>query len=145
MTAVETVTSEPRATTPPRWPVRLFAATATAMALMVLMQATTAGQFLSGNALGLTLHREAVFMIITWVALAELVAAVLVVRPGRGSPWVLAVAALNIAAVVVQIYVGFTNQLALHVPLGVSILALNVLVAVKAPALARLARRRQPA
>lgn len=116
---------------------RLFVVATAAMALMVLMQAATAGQLLSGNAMGLTLHREAVFVIIIWVALAELLAAVLVVRPGRGSPWALALALLNVVAVTVQIYAGFTNQLALHVPLGVSILALNVLIAVNAPALAR--------
>jgi hypothetical protein len=46
---------------------------------------------------------------------------------------------LNITAVSVQIHAGFTRQLALHVPLGVAILALNLLVAVTA---SRLARRR---
>lgn len=141
MTAIDTATSQPGATTAPRWPVRLFAATAAAMALMVLVQATTAGQLLSGNAMGLMLHREAVFLIIVWVALAELVAAVLVVRPGRGSARVLLPAMLNLVAVIVQIVAGFTNQLALHVPLGVSILALNVLVAVTALTLSRPRRR----
>ena len=139
MTAADTVASPPRTISVPRWPVRLFAATAVAMALMVLVQATTAGQFLSGNAMGLTLHREAVFLIIVWIALAQVVAAVLVVRPGRGSARVLLPAVLNLAAVSVQIHAGFTRQLALHVPLGVAILALNLLVAVTA---SRLARRR---
>jgi hypothetical protein len=141
MTATYTATSQEGAITERRWPVRLFAATAAAMALMVLVQATTAGQFLSGNAMGLTLHREAVFLIIVWIALAQLVAAVLVVRPGRGSVRVLLPAVLNLAAVTVQIGAGFAGQLALHVPLGVSILALNLLVAVTAPALARRRRR----
>ena len=137
MTAIDTTVSESRAITAPRWPVRLFAATAAAMALMVLVQATTAGQLLSGNAMGLTLHREAVFLIIVWVTLAQLVAAVLVIRPGRGSARVLVPAVLNLVAVTVQIGAGFANQLALHVPLGVSILALNLLVAVMASTLAR--------
>jgi hypothetical protein len=141
MTATDTVTGRPGAITPPRWPVRLFTITAAAMALVVLMQATTAGQFLSGNADGLTWHRDAVFAIIVWVALAELVAAVLVVRPGRGSARVILLAVLNVAAVILQIGAGFAGMVALHVPLGVSILALNLLFAVWAPALARPRRR----
>lgn len=123
--------------TPPRWPVRMLMVTATAMTLLVLVQAVSAGHLLSGNVTARVVHRDMVFAVITWVALTQLLAAVLIVWPGRGRAWPLLLAVVNVAAITMQIEAGFTHRLALHVPLGVSILVLNLLMALTAPALAR--------
>lgn len=110
--------------TGPLWPERVLQVAAGALAVLVLVQATSAGHLWSGNAGARVIHREMVFAVIVWIALAELLAAALVVRPGRGTGWPLLLAA------------GFTGRVAIHAPLGVSILVLNLLRAVTAPAVA---------
>jgi hypothetical protein len=72
------------------------------------------------------MHRELGTEVITWVALIAVAVAVVAWRPGRGPAWPIAVTVVSLAAVVAQLVFGFTGRLALHVPLGVTILVVNL-------------------
>lgn len=113
-----------------RWPGPLFRGVAAVHALLVFAQAVFAGQFLSGDAGALGLHEVNGTEVVTVVALVQVLAAVLVWRPGRGSPLPALVSVLLLAAEVLQIGFGFEGRLAVHVPLGVAILAITVALAV---------------
>ena len=115
------------------WPFPLFRAVVAVQTLLVFAQAVFAGQFLSGDGAALGLHELSGTEIITVVALAQIVAAVFVWRPGRG-PWLPAVLSVVLFfAVGLQIGMGFAGQLSVHVPLGVAILAVLVALLVGAP------------
>lgn len=124
--------SPPRFTRPLRVAVGLNAA-------LVLAQAAFAGQFLGGNQPLLIAHQVNA-EIIPLVALAQLVLAVLVWRPGRGPGWPAVASALLLVAVVFQIALGWAGQLALHVPLGVAIFGLTAALLASTRPLAREAR-----
>jgi hypothetical protein len=109
--------------------VRGLRAVVLAHAALVLAQAAFAGRFLGGDAAGLRLHERNAELIAT-LALAQLVLAVLVWRPGRGPAWpALASLALWLAEVA-QISLGYGRVLAVHVPLGVAIFGLTVALAI---------------
>lgn len=105
-------------------------------AALVFTQATLAGHLLSGNGLARTIHQQLGTEVITWVALIEIVLAVLAWRPGRGSAWPILVVALTLPAIVAQIAFGFEGRLAVHIPLGVTIFAVNLalLIGLRRPA-----------
>ena len=69
------------------------------------------------------------FGVIQWIALFALIAAIAWWRPARGPAWPIAATALSLLAIGAQIAVGFANQLAVHIPLGVSIFGLNLWLA----------------
>lgn len=102
----------------PAWPGWAFRLTSTVAAVMLFDQAVFAGQFLSGTYDSLLVHREnATYAGISVIAAA--VSAALVIRPGRG-PWLPLVACLGIFGLVaLQIVLGFSRAIAVHVPLGV--------------------------
>lgn len=119
----------------PGWPLAVFRSVVTVHVLLVLAQAAFAGRFLVGDSAALALHERNGTGIITVVALVQIVAAVLVWRPGRGSVLTAAVSVGLFAAEVLQIGYGFSDRLALHVPLGVAVLgtAVALLVGTRAP------------
>ncbi|HUR07623.1 MAG TPA: hypothetical protein VM347_34130 [Nonomuraea sp.] len=91
--------------------------------LSVLFQAVTAGQLLSGAAAGPHgLGAGAVHVL----GLAQLVAAVLVWRPGRGTGWPALVGLAILLLGVVQSAVGGSGLLTVHVPLGMAVFGLSV-------------------
>jgi hypothetical protein len=92
------------------------------MLAQVFAQAAFAGQILSGNATGRTLH-EVNAHLIHLVALIQLVLAIIVWRStGRG---LIALAGLALfMAVELQLGFGYARHLALHVPLGLAIFGL---------------------
>lgn len=97
-------------------------------AALVAAQATLAGHVLSGNAPVLAAHEIIGTSVITWVALLQVVAAVLLWRPGRGPAWPVGVTVGLFALVVLQLGWGFTGRLALHVPVGVALLGAQLLL-----------------
>jgi hypothetical protein len=121
-----------------RWILWPFLAVVAVNAALVFAQAAFAGSFLSGNAEALRLHEASGTEVITLVTLVQFVLAVLVWRPGRGPAWPALLSALLIPAVIFQIEFGFTNRLALHVPLGVAIFGLSLVLLLGS---ARLTRR----
>lgn len=66
----------------------------------------------------------------TWLAFLQIVFALLLWRPGRGTVWPIPVATVIVAAVVIQIGAGFQGRPALHIPLGVAILGANLALAI---------------
>ncbi|MBU2667296.1 hypothetical protein KOI35_27675 [Actinoplanes bogorensis] len=100
------------------WPLRI---TSTAAALLLFDQAVFAGQFLAGTFPVLHTHRvNATYAGIT--VLATAVAAVPVRWPGRGPIWPLAAGLALFGLVAAQIALGFARVLAVHIPLGVTII-----------------------
>lgn len=113
---------------PPRWPWWVFRCCISIAAVLVFDQAFFAGQFLAGSYGSLDTHQANAFLV-NGVVLISAAAAVLLRWPGRGPLWP-AAACLGLAVLVgVQIAVGFTRVLAVHVPLGVTIIGLTILLA----------------
>lgn len=108
------------------WPFRL---TVTAATVLLIDQSIYAGQFLSGMFGALHTHRENA----TAAGIVVLVAAMAAVPirwPGRGPLWPL-LACLGLFALIGgQIALGFLRLLTIHIPLGVTIIALAVLLAI---------------
>jgi hypothetical protein len=113
----------------PRWPCWLFRITSTVAVIMLFDQAVFAGQFLSGSYDSLHVHREnATFAGIS--VLISAVAAVLQRWPGRG-PWWPILACLGLFGLIgLQIVLGFSRAISLHIPLGVAIILLATALAV---------------
>ena len=110
------------------WPFRI---SATLSAFLLFDQAVFAGQFLAGTYPSLHTHRvNATYAGICVLATAT--CGLLLRWPGRG-PWWPALASVGLFGLVAaQIAVGFARGIALHVPLGVALIAAAVLLAVAA-------------
>jgi hypothetical protein len=103
-----------------RWPFRVVMSAA---GVLLFNQAVFAGQFLSGAFGALHTHREnATFAGITVVLAA--VAAVPMRWPGRGPLWPVFACLGLFGLIGLQIALGHARVLAIHIPLGVSIILL---------------------
>lgn len=91
--------------------------------LSVLFQAVTAGQLLSGGSAG---SHGMGALAVHVLELAQLVAAVLVWRPGRGAGWPALVGLAILLLGFVQSAMGGSGVLAVHVPLGMVVFGLSV-------------------
>ncbi len=108
------------------WPLRVCA---TLAATLICLQPVFAGQFLAGTYEALRVHRENATVAGIAVAVTAL-SAVPLWRPGRG-PWWPIVAFLGLFALIgLQIALGFQRAVAIHVPLGLAIVALAVRLAI---------------
>lgn len=87
-------------------------------AVVALAQAVFAGSFLEGQGSALNLHQLTGTSIITTVSLLQVIVAGLAWRRGLLPAWFALVSLLLFLAEMAQIGLGFTDQLALHVPLG---------------------------
>ncbi|GAA4995990.1 hypothetical protein GCM10023317_25410 [Actinopolymorpha pittospori] len=108
------------------WPFRIVISVA---ALLLFDQAVFAGQFLSGTFGSLQTHRANA----TTAAFAVLAAgacAVLLRWPGRGPLWPCLACLGLFGLIALQIALGFARVLTIHIPLGVSIIALAVGLAI---------------
>ncbi|MGW3359946.1 hypothetical protein ACWDFL_31755 [Streptomyces bungoensis] len=114
-----------------RWALMLFRTVVTGEAVLALGQAVLAGSFLSGHYAALDMH--AVNATATGVtAVAQIVAALLLWRPGGGPGWPALASIALFGAEAGQIAMGYGRVLAVHVPLGVAIIAFTVLMLVRA-------------
>lgn len=105
----------------------MFRTTVTTEALLAFVQPVLIGGFLQGHYGSLQLHKEnATFTGVA--AMVMLLAAVLQWRPGRGPAWPVFASLTVVAAIVVQIIMGYARTLAVHVPLGVLIITGDVLL-----------------
>ncbi|MBV1853870.1 hypothetical protein [Catellatospora tritici] len=108
---------------PPRWPVWPFRLLITIAAILLLLQAVLAGQFLSGIYASLAAH-AANATLAGFTVLVAAFAAILLRWPGRG-PWWPALATFGLFLLTgFQIGMGYARLLAVHIPLGVSVIAL---------------------
>ena len=122
------------------WPYRIALSIA---AVLLFDQAVFAGQFLAGSYPSLATHRENA----TYAGIAVVVAAlaaILIRWPGKGPWWPMAVTFALFGLIAAQIALGFARVLAIHIPLGVTIIVLAVLLVVwawrKHPSQAAVAR-----
>ena len=94
--------------------------------LAVLAQPVLAGMFLTGDVDAIGVHGTNA-TVLGLVAIVVIGVSVAYVLAGRGTLWVLPVSVGLFFAVVLQIVVGYSRQLELHVPLGVTIVVTSVL------------------
>ncbi|MFI2200523.1 hypothetical protein ACH47Z_07025 [Streptomyces sp. NPDC020192] len=111
------------------WTLAVFRAVVTCEAALALGQAVLAGSFLSGHYGALDLHAlNATATGLT--AVAQIAAAVLLWRPGGGPGWPVLAGVALFGAEAGQIAMGYGRVLAVHVPLGVAIIACTFLMLV---------------
>lgn len=119
-----TTTSPPSTAAPRAWTMWLLRVAVALELVSLLLQTGTAGQLLAGVAAGRSLHGTGSLFVHVF-GLVALVAAILVWRPGRG-PWWPAVAGLVLLlGGFAQSAFGGTGQIALHVPVGVTLVVLT--------------------
>jgi hypothetical protein len=117
------------ARTGPAWPAWVFRIVVTAQAVLAFNQAVFAGRFINGDYGAVATHSTGAG-VMELVLMVEMVAAVLLWRPGRGPGWPILAALSLFLLVGVQIALGFSRALAVHVPLGVTIIVLDTLMLV---------------
>jgi hypothetical protein len=108
------------------WPLRVLALVQT---ILIFNQAVFAGQFLSGSFGALARHGDNA----TYAGLATIgliAAAVLLRWPGRGPSWPIIGCTGLFGLIGLQILLGYSSMLTLHVPLGVAIITASCAVLV---------------
>jgi len=110
--------------TSPNWIVWALRVLATAHLAGVLAQAALAGLFVTGDVDLLAWHRNNAGVTHGLLYL-QLVAAILVWRPGRGPLWPVPASLAIVAAETVQVMVGQDRVIALHFPLGMAIFGMS--------------------
>ena len=94
----------------------------------VLAQPVLAGRYLTGDVDAIEVH-GLVGSLLSLVAMALIAGAIAYVLGGRGRLWVLPAAVLLFFAEGFQIGMGYSRQLQVHIPLGVAIVVIAVLLA----------------
>lgn len=108
------------------WILRLLSGV---QAVLLLAQPILAGRFLDGDFPSLSQH-GAVGLLLMGLAWLVVIAAVLVWRPGRLPAWPIAVAAACAVLLPIQLGMGHARLLAVHLVLGVGLVAAGVAVAI---------------
>jgi hypothetical protein len=102
--------------------------TAGVHALAICLQPVFAGVYLNGSPSGLRMH-EPIGLALAFLGLGQLLLALIWWR--TGGRWTAPVVSLLImAGEVFQIAMGYSRQLAMHVPLGIALVAITVAFAV---------------
>ena len=114
-----------------RWPWWLLRVVTVLTTLSAFTQAALAGGLIAGRIEMLPLHSNN-GLLLALGTLLLLVALVLAWRPGRAPAWTLLAGLVLLLATVVQLVLGFSRSLALHVPLGVTVVVVQVLLLVRA-------------
>lgn len=111
---------------------------AVATSVVVLLQAVSAGLFVTGQVSFLDMHGYGA-MLAGLLVIATLVTAVLRWKPGGGTSQPVLMAVVEVVLVVAQAGLGASRALSLHIPLGVALFGVTLLYAVWActPAAAR--------
>ena len=104
------------------------------LALAVFAQAILAGLFLDGGDSWRDWHAIN-GMLVLLLALTQALLAVLVWRGGRAPGWLAAASGGLLLALLIQNMLGMTNQVAVHVPLGLAIFGLAGALLVRTRAL----------
>ncbi|WP_436498037.1 hypothetical protein [Actinokineospora sp. HUAS TT18] len=104
----------------------VFRVLVTLQFIQLAMQPILAGMFLNGQYSALGMHSSSGgIMMVTGVL--QLVAAVLLWRPGRIAGWPIGASAALLVAELVQLTAGHSRAMALHLPLGVALVVASVL------------------
>lgn len=107
------------------WPFAVLRTFITLSVVMVLIQAVLAGQIIDGDESMVRLHGMGGGFVHV-LGILQVIAAILVWRPGRGSVWPLVASVVILLAGFVQSATGGSGNVILHVPLGVLIFGLLV-------------------
>ncbi|MGH3980283.1 MAG: hypothetical protein ACRDRZ_14975 [Pseudonocardiaceae bacterium] len=121
--------ADPMARPGPRVTLWLLRGVTTLFLLAVLAQPVLAGMYLSGEWDALAVHSANAGIVIL-LALVAAAAALLYWLFGRGRFWPLPVTIAGFLAAGFQTGFGYERRLALHIPLGVAIVMLAVLLAI---------------
>jgi hypothetical protein len=136
--AIETVVAPPGPRRTLSW-LRVFAVL---HSLCAIGQPMLAGIYLDGDVDALAIH-EINSSVVGGLGVCQLVAAIVYVWKGRGRTWPLYAAIGIVLVEQVQTGLGYEGAVAIHVPLGVSIIATQILLTVWLfGESARLSRRR---
>ncbi len=111
-----------------RWPLRVIASV---LVLLLWAQPLLIGLFLGGDFDKLAAHGTT-GGILAGITLIQLIAVIPAWRPGGLPGWTVAVCAAMAVGAIVQVAAGFQRNLGLHVPLGVTLAAAGIAVAVRA-------------
>jgi hypothetical protein len=112
-----------------RWPWLFLRVVTVLTTLSAFTQAVLAGGVVAGRIEALPLHSTNGLMLAAGT-LVLLVALVLAWRPGGAPAWTLLAGLLMIIATLVQLGLGFAHSLAVHVPLGTTIIIAQVMLLV---------------
>ena len=129
MTTVDEISRVTTLSSGRRWPWWLLRVVTVLTTLSAFSQAVLAGGVVAGRIEMLPLHSNN-GLLLTAGTLALLVALVLAWRPGGGPAWVLLVGLAMTSATVVQLGLGFSRSLAVHVPLGTTVIIAQVMLLV---------------
>jgi hypothetical protein len=131
MSATTTAAIEEVAATPlgPRRTLGVLRVVAVLHALSAIGQPMLAGIYLDGDVDALQVH-EINSMAVSGLGSVQFVAAVVYVWAGRGRTWPLWATLGIVLAEQVQTGFGYEGQVAVHIPLGVSIIATQILLTV---------------
>lgn len=130
MTTVEALTRPADVVQPgPRKTLTVLRVLAVLHTAAAIGQPMLAGVYLGGNVDAMAVH-ELNAHIVTGLGFFQLVAAIVFVWRGRGRFWPLWASLAIVMAVQVQVGLGFEGEVAVHVPLGVSVIALQLLLTV---------------
>jgi len=97
--------------------------------LSLIFQPTLAGMYLDGDVDALALH-ELNGSVLSGLGVLQLVAAIVYVWAGRGRRWPLWASLGLVLAEQVQSGLGYGSVVAIHIPLGVSVIAMQILLTV---------------
>lgn len=96
----------------------------------VVLQPFLAGAYLDGSSSAMAGH-EPLGLATAFLAIGQLVAAVLYWRPGGGGVGPVVIALVLLVADGLQVGMGYSRALAVHIPLGVAIVVLSVGFAIR--------------
>ena len=97
--------------------------------VIAFAQAAFAGSFLDGEGSALNLHQLTGTSVITSVSLLQVIVAVVCWRRAQQPAWFAVASFLLFLGEMIQIGLGFTDQLTLHVPLGAAIFGVSLVMA----------------
>ena len=128
-----TTTSTSAAKTAPTWPLWTYRIVATVAAVLLFVQSILAGEFIGdkNDKFAFMLHRENAILA-TVIVLVLVVAAILTVWPGGGPKTVLPRAIGLLVVTAGEAAAGFAKLTQLHVPLGVLLIGIAIMMAVLA-------------
>ena len=121
MAIVDEITRVTTSSVGRRWPWSLLRVLTVLTTLSAFTQAVLAGGVVAGRIESLPLHSTNGLMLVVGT-LALLVALALAWRPGGGPAWLPLAGLLLSFATVVQLGLGFARSLAIHVPLGTTLI-----------------------
>lgn len=131
MTApAQDVVEEPaRAAAGPRRSLTTLRVFAVVHSLALLVQPMLAGIYLSGEVGAIRVH-EINGNILATLSIAQVVTAIVFRWKGKGRSWPLHASLVILIAEIVQLQLGYLALLAVHLPLGVSIISMQILLTV---------------